>query len=176
MNDLTKSSCVQSGVNDTPTNSICQRDLDSVPQLRFCARLNTSRKARAACGAVGTRIASTTAKSCGGDFPRTSREPASCNRSAETSAARPWAVLVSAVLCCGPSYPWKWNTQRTYRTEMENVSALNGAAVIDGCHPDKLVKPLGLSFGMCIMPSVRHSDVERRLYSEHCSFLFLSHL
>lgn len=58
---------VQSGVTNIH-NSKCKRDLDSVPQPCLGTRLNTSRQARAACGVVGTRIASTLANRLGGDF------------------------------------------------------------------------------------------------------------
>lgn len=74
---------VQLGV--TTHNSKCERDLDSVPQLRYGAQLNTSRQARAACGVVGTRIASTLVKSQCGDF-HTLVEPCSHRTSLRRAA------------------------------------------------------------------------------------------
>lgn len=120
---------VQSG--DIAHNSTCKCDLDSLLQLRHGVRLNTSRQARAACGVVSSRIASTPLNRQGGDFTTSlNREPASCH----SRPLRPrlpkhtrGAFVRScglAVLCCGPSHPRKWNTQHTYRTEMENISAL----------------------------------------------------
>lgn len=49
-------------------NSTCKSDLDSLLQLRYGVRLNTSRQARAACGVISGRIASTTGKIRGGEF------------------------------------------------------------------------------------------------------------
>lgn len=82
MDDLTKSSCVRQ--DETAHHSKCKRDLDSLLQLRHGVLLNTSRQARAACGAVSGRIASTTVKSRGGDF-----QPSSLlNRVATTNRVR----------------------------------------------------------------------------------------
>ena len=63
----TVSKCCIVQLGEVTHNSKCKRDLDSVPQLRHGAQLNTSRRARAACGVVGTRIASTL-RNQGGDF------------------------------------------------------------------------------------------------------------
>lgn len=69
---------VQSG--ESAHNSKCERDLDSKLQRRYGVRLNTSRQARAACGVVSLRIASTPVNSRRGDFPtRLNRKTALCH-------------------------------------------------------------------------------------------------
>lgn len=59
----------QPGVTANSQSSTCKRDLHSRPQQRLGARLSPSRQARAACGVVGTRMASAPINSRGGDFP-----------------------------------------------------------------------------------------------------------
>lgn len=168
MSDLTKSSCVQAVEGSTHELASSFRHLFTSTRYRV---------ARRSLGASSNLCRpATSSNGCGVTFHDSlSREPASCNRSAETSAARPWAVLVSAVLCCGPSYPWKWNTQRTYRTEMENVSPLTSQSGVSAqSQPEGSwwtpVEMDGL-INRCFQDAVRLRTVN----SEDCSFLFLSH-
>lgn len=87
-------------------HSKCKRDLDSQLQRRHGVLLNTSRRARAACGVASLRIAPTVANRYGGEFllghscqtralPSLNRETASCDTVAETYAGRLRALMTA---------------------------------------------------------------------------------
>lgn len=161
---------VQPG-DSTHKRSKCKSDLHSQLQRRHGVRLNTSRQARAACGAVSLRMAASLDKTRLANFSRLNPDTGSGHSRPETCGAILRGVLRLAV-AIGPML--ERLKHPPHRQHKENVKAFHGDAAADNAgrksNPVEQVrdrKPDAFE--------LLHGENPCRPHQKPCGFPFASH-